>query len=140
MSHLSHIPGAMTAAPLGTQADNDVKRALLALKDAAIRATAEQDVAFYANYLSDDAVGVTPFGVFDKQQILRGMEDGRSFRSRRIGDTRAVVLGEDAGLVTYRATFETADGETEFFVSTVYRRFADGWKGIFYQQTPLPKR
>ena len=24
------------------------------------------------------------------------------------------------------------------FVSTLYRRYVDGWKGVFYQQTPLP--
>jgi hypothetical protein len=44
-------------------------------------------------------------------------------------------------LVTYRATF-VAPGElpVEMFVSTVYRRYHDGWKGVFYQQTPLPSK
>ena len=47
----------------------------------------------------------------------------------------------DAGLVTYRATFESqGKPAVEMFVSTLYRRYHDGWKGVFYQQTLLPPR
>ena len=141
MSHLSNFPEGMRENSLHAWGDGPQEAALLALKDAALRATRDNDVTFYAGYLSDDAIGVTPFGVFDKQQILAAMKDGKSFRSTKVEDTRALSLGDDAGLVTYRATFATASGQaTEFFVSTLYRRFDDGWKGVFYQQTPLPRK
>jgi hypothetical protein len=142
MSHLSNFPQSLqSGSPGHAPADPEIESVLLALKSAAIRATERADVGFYADYLSDDAIGVTPFGVFNKQQILAGMKDGKSFKSSKIEDTRAVALGEDAGLVTYRATFEVEGRPaTDFFVSTLYRRFDDGWKGVFYQQTPLPAK
>ena len=141
MSHLTVFPEALKNAARVEESEPSIPAELLALKNAALRATAESDVAFYAGYLSEHAIGVTPFGVFDKQQILQAMKDGKSFRSKRVEDERAVPLGVDAGLVTYRATFEAPDGgEVVFFVSTLYRRFADGWKGVFYQQTPLPAK
>jgi hypothetical protein len=141
MSHQSTNPEAFQSSPVMHESPDRIELELLALKNAALRATAEGDVGFYAAYLADHAIGVTPFGVFDKQKILQGMKDGKSFRSKSIADEHALALGADAGLVTYRATFEAADGQdTEVFVSTLYRRFDDGWKGVFYQQTLLPRR
>jgi hypothetical protein len=139
MSHLTIFPESLKEAPLVEESEASVPAELLALKNAALRATAEGDIAFYAGYLSEHAIGVTPLGIFDKQQILQAMKGGKSFRSKRVDDERALSLGADAGLVTYRATFDSPDGrDAVFFVSTLYRRFADGWKGVFYQQTPLP--
>ncbi len=142
MSHLSTFPQALfQGAPRHHDDDPEIEAILVALKAAAIRATEKGDADFYANYLADNAIGVTPLGVFNKQQILEGMKGGKTFKSSKIEDSRAVALGLDAGLVTYRATFE-APGEppVEMFVSTLYRRYHDGWKGVFYQQTPLPSK
>jgi hypothetical protein len=140
MSHLSTFPPAMQQqAPKADQYESEIEAVLMALKAAAIRATEKGDVAFYAEYLAADAIGVTPQGVFDKQQILASLRNG-GLKSTRVEDTRAIALSDDAGMVTYRAWFETPEGlSREVFVSTLYRRYADGWKGVFYQQTPLPK-
>jgi hypothetical protein len=140
MSHLSTFPQALfQGVPRHHDDDPEIEAILVALKAAAMRATEKADVAFYASYLADNAIGVTPAGIFNKQQILEGMRSGKTVRSSKIEDSRAVALGPDAGLVTYRATFE-APGEApvEMFVSTLYRRYHDGWKGVFTQQTPLP--
>ena len=139
MSHLSSVPSALQQSPDRVDPyESEIEAVLLALKAAAIRANEKGDVSFYAEYLADDAIGVTPHGVFDKQQILTALENG-SLRSARVEDTRAFVLSDDAGMVTYRAWFTEVDGPPrEVFVSTLYRRYVDGWKGVFYQQTPLP--
>jgi hypothetical protein len=122
----------------GDPYESEIEAVLLALKAAAIRANEKGDVSFYAEYLADDAIGVTPHGVFDKRQILAALENG-GYRSSRVEDTRAFVLSDDAGMVTYRAWFESAGGPPrEVFVATLYRRYVGGWKGVFYQQTPLP--
>lgn len=142
MSHLSSFPQALfQGAPRHHDDDPEIEAILVALKAAAIRATEKADVDFYASYLADNAIGVTPLGVVNKQQILEGMRSGKTLKSSKIEGSRAVALGQDAGLVTYRATFE-APGEppVEMFVSTLYRRYHDGWKGVFYQQTPLPSK
>lgn len=139
MSHLSSVPSALQQASDKIDPyESEIEAVLLALKAAAVRALEKGDVSFYAEYLADDAVGVTPQGVFTKQQMIGKLRDG-GLRSRKIEDTRAVALSDDAGLVTYRAWFETPEGfPHEVFVTTLYRRHVDGWKGVFYQQTPLP--
>ena len=142
MSHLSTFPQALfQGVPRHHDDDPEIEAILVALKAAAMRATEKADVDFYASYLADNAIGVTPSGVYNKQQILQGMKNGKTFKSTNIEGSRAVALGPDAGLVTYRATF-AAPGEppVEMFVSTLYRRYHDGWKGVFYQQTPLPSK
>lgn len=40
-------------------------------------------------------------------------------------DTRAMVLGPDTGMITYRATF----GDRVVFVTTVYARRDGAWQG-----------
>lgn len=139
MSHLSSIPSALQQSPDKIDPyESEIEAILLALKAAAIRANEKSDLAFYAEYLSEDAIGVTPQGVFNKQQILGAIRAG-GFKSSKIEDTRAFALSDDAGMVTYRAWFETDGGPARaVFVSTLYRRYVDGWKGVFYQQTPLP--
>lgn len=139
MSHLSSIPSALQQAPDKVDPyESEIEAVLLALKAAAIRANEKSDVSFYAEYLADDAIGVTPQGVFNKQQILAALRNG-GFKSTRVEDTRAFALSDDAGMVTYRAWLETGGGPArEVFVSTLYRRYVDGWKGVFHQQTPLP--
>jgi len=142
MSHLSTFPQALfQGVPRHHDDDPEIEAILVALKAAAMCATEKGDADFYASYLADNAIGVTPQGVFNKQQILQGMKNGKTFKSSKIEGSRAVALGPDAGLVTYRATF-VASGEppVEMFVSTLYRRYHDGWKGVFYQQTPLPSK
>jgi ketosteroid isomerase-like protein len=141
MSHLSTFPQALfQGVPRHHDDDPEIEAILVALKAAAMRASETGDVDFYASYLADNAIGVTPSGVFNKQQILQGMK-GITIKSSNIEGSRAVALGPDAGLVTYRALFSAAgEAPVEMFVSTLYRRYHDGWKGVFYQQTPLPSR
>ncbi|HEX2621140.1 MAG TPA: nuclear transport factor 2 family protein [Phototrophicaceae bacterium] len=118
----------------------DTTAQLLALKEQALEATRRQDADFYRHYLSDDAIAVVPFGIFDKEAIVRQMSRKNSlFRSAKIDDTRVFVQSEDSGYVTYRATFEGSRGEptSSVFVTTLYARINGEWKGIFYQQTPL---
>ena len=139
MSHLSSFPQALQQhAAQQDKYESEIEAVLLALKAAAVRATEKGDVAFYAEYLAEDAIGVTPQGVLNKQQILALLKNG-GFKNLKVEDTRAIALSDDAGMVTYRAWIETPEWPArEVFVSTLYRRYADGWKGVFYQQTLLP--
>jgi ketosteroid isomerase-like protein len=131
-----HEPGGDTS----EEADmTDVDAALRALKEQALRATKRHDAEFYRDYLADDAIAVTPAGVFDKTAILAAMgRPDTPFQSSTIEGTEVVGLSGDAGIVTYRATFAVDSGAPRtVFVTTVYRKQADGWKGVLYQQTPM---
>lgn len=117
----------------------DVKSMLLSLKDQALEATKKNDANFYENYLTDDAIAIVPFGIFDKKAIVQQMGSTNSqFKSLAIKDTKAIELTSESGIVTYKAVYEKEDKTTfEVFVTTVYAKINDTWKGVFYQQTPL---
>jgi hypothetical protein len=115
-----------------------VEQELLELKDLALEATRNRDTAFYREYLADDAIAVVPAGTFNRDQIVEAMGSG-VFQSSAIDEERAIPLGSDAGMVTYVATFGNGTEARRAFVSTVYRRLAGTWRGVFYQQTALAK-
>jgi len=130
----------MVSLPTTTQ--ENVEAELLHLKEQALEATKRKDGAFYRNYLADDAIAVVPFGIFNKEQIVDLMAGDSPFRSLQVNDTQAIVLTPDSGYVTYRATFP-ANGDkpaSSVFVTTIYKKINSEWKGVFYQQTPLPQR
>lgn len=120
-----------------------IEETLLSLKEQALEATKNQDASFYYNYLADEAIAIVPFGIFSKDAIVQQMASPNSaFRSRKIEDTRVMVLSPDSGVVTYKATFESAQDQSTFevFVTTIYAKVRGEWKGVFYQQTPMQKR
>ena len=114
---------------------DDIEADLRSLKDRAIAATRDRDQEFYRGYLADDALAVLPAGVFDKTAVVAALgAPSVPFQASTIEDTRVIVLGPDAGVVTYRAGLATG----EVFVTTVYARRGGVWQGVLYQQTPLP--
>jgi len=113
-----------------------IESELMRLKDAALAATRARDLAFYRGYLAEDAIAVLPVGVMGKEAILRAVERG-AIQGADIAGTRVLVLGPDAGLVTYRATFEGEGRRLAAFVTTLYARREGRWLGVLYQQTPL---
>ena len=118
----------------------NVKEILLSLKEEALEATKNMDADFYNDYLAENAIAVVPFGVFNKAAIIEQMASPDSaFRSRKIEDTRVMVLTDESGVVTYKATFENVkDGNSfDVFVTTIYAKIKGVWKGVFYQQTPI---
>lgn len=123
-----------------SDANSAVITELLELKQQALDATQRADGAFYASYLADDAVAITPYGVFDKAAIVAQMSSAASsFKSESIDDERAIELSPTSGVVSYRANYagtETAPARS-VYVTTVYRRDANGWRGLLYQQTPI---
>lgn len=118
----------------------NVQEILLALKDQALEATKNNDGEFYRNYLADDAVAIVPFGVFNKEAIVKQMASSESqFKSVKIEDTQAIVLTPESGVVTYKATFEAAQVANQLtaYVTTIYTKRDGKWQGVFYQQTPM---
>jgi hypothetical protein len=119
----------------------DIKSILLELKEEALNATKNADADFYNTYLDDNAIAVVPVGVFDKKAIVSQMGAANSmFKSSKIEDTRAIVLTDKSGIVTYKAFYNTEKGESAVFVTTVYAKVNGAWKGVFYQQTPIINR
>ncbi|MDQ0465608.1 ketosteroid isomerase-like protein [Caulobacter ginsengisoli] len=118
--------------------DTDVQRELATLTKEALRASAENDRAFYDGYLAPDATAVLPVGVMTKSQVLGSMQGERApFAAKRIEATHIRALGSDAGIVTYRAIYERDGREVSVMATTVCERRDGVWKAVQYQQTPL---
>jgi len=114
---------------------DEVRAQLLELKDQALAATQRADGDFYREYLADDTLAITPFGVFGKEQVVAQMSTpSSSFRSIAVTDVRAFPYTADCGLVTYRASYPSGD----VLVSSLYLKRNGTWQGVFYQQTPVP--
>jgi hypothetical protein len=100
--------------------------------------------AFIRIILPGNAIAIVPFGVFDKAAIVKQMGSANSqFKSSKIEDTKAIVPTPESGLVTYKAIYEKqregTNNSYSVFVTTVYAKINDEWKGVFYQQTPVQK-
>ena len=117
---------------------HEIESTLLSLKEDALAATQRSDGNFYRDYLADNAIAISPHGILSKDAIVQQMGSGRSsFKSSKIEDTRAIVLTEETGIVTYKATFGS---QPPVFVTTVYAKVDGVWKGVIYQQTPLNQK
>jgi uncharacterized protein DUF4440 len=113
---------------------NPILTELLAAKDSALAASAANDGEFYRDYLAGDAVAVTPAGIATVDEIVAAASAG-GFRSAGVSDVAAWTITDTVGAVRYRADY--GPERPPVLVTTVYRRDADRWRGVLYQQTPL---
>lgn len=85
--------------------------------------------AISIGYGSDGSVGArrTP-------DLIRGLDDVQ-IRDVVLDDFQTVPLGEDAAIVTYRATYRSDGTAKTVRASSVWHRADDGWKTKFFQAT-----
>jgi hypothetical protein len=122
---------------IDTNVRDDIERELRALKEGALRATRERDVAYYDGYMSEDAVGIFPYGTLDKAAVLAQVSQPQpSFRALAIEDERVSVLSEECGVVFYTAVY----ADRRAAVSTLFLRRNGEWHAVLYQQTVLESR
>ena len=118
--------------------DHDIISELSHLKDRALKASADNDRAFYDTYLDSEAIAILPQGRLSKAQILGSMTGEKApFSAGRVEDIVIRPLGQEAAIVTYNAIYDRNGQESVVVATTVYHRGSDGWKGVLYQQTPI---
>lgn len=118
----------------------EVTAILISLQEQVLEANKKQDFNFYEKYLADIAIAVAPCGIYDKKAIIRQMgTSASSLKNIGLSDTKTIVLTAESGIVTYKAQYEhaTTRQHLEMYVTTVYAKIGNEWKGIFYQQTVL---
>jgi len=112
----------------------DLLAILLDIEKRAWRAADVRDVTFYRDYLAPEAFVVTPFGVLDREGILRDLvENPNELPAYTITDPKVVSLGEEGAVLAYTVSF----GGQTIFVSTVYARSDGRWRALFHQRTPV---
>jgi len=112
----------------------DIADHLRQMKDGALRATRDKDVAYYDAYLADDAIGIFPYGTLDKAAVLAQVAKPQpSFRALDMEDEQVTVLSEDCGIITYTALYP----DRRVAISTLFLRRDSEWRAVLYQQTVL---
>ena len=90
--------------------------------------------------MTDDAVMVLANGaVMDRDAVVAALGQAPPWRAFDLTDPRVIPAGDDSAALVYVGRAER-DGADEPFVgamSSVYRRTADGWRLVLYQQTAV---
>ena len=100
-----------------------------------------QGAGYFRRNLADSAVMVfpEPAGVLVKDEIASSLERAARWSRVELEEHRLLELGDDAALVTYKATARRP-GKDEPYVaraSSAYVRDGAAWKLAFHQQTPV---
>jgi hypothetical protein len=88
--------------------------------------------------LTEDFLGVYPSGFSDKAGHMEQLEGGAVMADYRLSAAQLVEVGADHVLLAYRAEY-LATGKTDWeamYISSIWRRTADGWRNSFSQDTP----
>ncbi len=111
----------------------DLLTVLLDIEKRAWEAADARDVEFYRDYLSPEALVISPLGVLDKEGIVRDIvENPHELAAYTITDPKVVPLGEESAVLAYIVSL----GGQTLFVSTVYARNDGRWRAAFHQRTP----
>ncbi|WP_156168317.1 nuclear transport factor 2 family protein [Methanoculleus sediminis] len=106
---------------------------LLDIEKRAWEAADTRDVEFYRDYLAPEALVVSPWGILDREGILRDLvENPNEFPKYAITDPKIVPLGEEGAVLAYTVSF----GGQTLYVSTVYVQAGGRWRAAVHQRTP----
>ena len=92
----------------------------------------------YRRHLADEAVVVVPGAVLDRESCAAAMDSSAGWDEREISGARALPLGGDAALLTYRWRSRRGDDVYAAVMSSVYVRRDGRWQLVLHQQTPEP--
>jgi len=110
----------------------------LALEARVWQALVDGDAAADAALLTADFLGVYPSGFATRADHAGNLADGASMAGFALDRARLRMLGPDAALLSYRATFRRAGGPGEeiMYISSLWERCGDRWANSFSQDTP----
>ncbi|ROU00207.1 nuclear transport factor 2 family protein [Histidinibacterium lentulum] len=76
-------------------------------------------------------------GFAGREDHVAQLATGPALRDYLLTDARAMAVGPDHGLLTYRARVTRVPGGAEevLYVSSLWRRVGDGWVSLFSQDT-----
>lgn len=118
---------------------DDLLQQLLAAETKVWEALLAGDPAADRAALADEFLSVTPTGFLNATDHAQALAAGPTVARYRICGAHAVPVGADHGLLTYRADYlmAGAGAEAAMYVSSLWRREADGWINVFSQDTPV---
>lgn len=93
----------------------------------------------FTSYLADDAITVTPRGVYDKAQSVEGLKT-LDLTDYTVSDTRVVRASPDVAVLTYTSTVKGTEGGRPLPAgpsrdTTVFVNRGGRWLAAFHQET-----
>ncbi|TDO49992.1 uncharacterized protein DUF4440 [Kribbella sp. VKM Ac-2527] len=119
-----------------------ITETLLELEERMWQANREGDAAFWAQYLRDDAFGVSKYGTLDKAQAVSlAAANENPYLKTELSEQRVIQLDDDNAIVTYRvdvtALVQGNEMQLPAYASTVWNRSGGEWRAVFFQHTAL---
>ena len=116
--------------------------ALVALDHKAFEAWKNKDTKFWDTFISDRFAAIEPTGKIDKAAVLKHFSTNEcEVKSYSTSDEQMKSLGNDAALLTYKATADaTCRGQKEpaqSWAATLFVREGDQWKAAFHSENPI---
>jgi len=102
------------------------------------RELAPGDADAYRRHLAPEAVVVVPGAALDRDACVAAIEQAPTWDEWTIDDPRALPLGADAAVLTYRWRSRRGDQAYAALMSSAYARRDGAWRLVLHQQTPLP--
>ncbi|MFE3450632.1 nuclear transport factor 2 family protein [Nonomuraea sp. NPDC059194] len=118
---------------------------IIELTEKAWEANRNGDAAFYADFLTEDVVSVSQWGVVtDREAILKGFAENRNPYVRTDqSDHKVIMLGDGGAIHTSTVEIDLLyNGEHKqtmhIFATTALTRRDGRWKAALFQITPAP--
>ena len=93
----------------------------------------------YRRHLAPEAVVVVPGAVLDREQCAAAIDRTPRWEEWNISEERAIPLGADCALLTYRWRSKRGTIHYAAVMSSVYARREGTWRLVLHQQTPGPE-
>jgi hypothetical protein len=140
---IATLPFMLAAKPPAT----NVEQALIAREKQSWAAWQDKDVAFWQRHLSADHVEIdSPQGPQSRDYVLSGVaRRACTVPTYSLDDFQFRPLGDDAGMLVYRATQEFLCGDRHIpnmgWVTSIYRRHDGRWENVLFEHmlVPTPK-
>ena len=118
------------------------KAALMALEKSSFEAWKNKDAKFWNRFLSDKFVGYGSDGKLDKASATKEYTGADcDIKSYALSDDKMTPLGNDAALITFKATVDgTCGGQKlppDSMAASVFVRDGANWKAAFYAEAPV---
>ena len=96
------------------------------------------DIGADQDALDEQFLGVYPDGFSGKIDHVQQLADGPTVVSYALSYLRVMRLGDDHAVLSYRADFLRKEQahQDAMYVSSIWRRTANGWVNVFSQDTP----
>ena len=135
-SNTAKVAAAKLAAAVPT------RETLMALEKSSFEAWKNKDAKFWNTFLSDKFVGYGSDGLLNKASATKEyMGTDCDIKSYALSDDKMTLLGNDAALITFKATVHGTCGGQKLPVSSmaasVFVRAGASWKAAFYAEAPI---